>query len=76
MKKRVPNALFVKCPFCNYLIETTNSGRWCANCLVEYYITRDEEYIVFDTKRNKFALHRAIQAAGGLAMCKLEKPKK
>ena len=63
-KKCVPLAQFVKCPFCGYLVETTNPGQWCAGCLVEWYESRNGEWIVFDTKRNKFVLHRAIQAAG------------
>ena len=68
-QRRVPIGLFVKCPFCDYPVETTNPGQWCAGCLVEWYESRDGEFIVFDTERNKFALARAFAKAGGVRMC-------
>ena len=71
-QKRVPCRQFVLCPFCGYKETTDTHMAWCANCLIEWYISRDGEWVVFDDERQtpKFAWAKAFAAAGGASFGK------
>lgn len=60
--ERISN--WIRCPFCNFLVETSGPYQWCGNCCIEYYLT--PHFVIFDTDRNEFAFARAIQKGGGL----------
>lgn len=72
MKRRVMVGSFVTCPFCGYLVTIlmADNMSWCGSCRVEWYDSRDGDWIVFDNKRKtpKYAWAKAIAAAGGMSM--------
>lgn len=71
-QKRVSCGQFVNCPFCDYKIATDTTMTWCANCLTEWYISRDGEWAIFDDERQtpKFAWAKAFARAGGVSFGK------
>jgi hypothetical protein len=58
---------FVRCPFCDYLVEITNPAAWCANCYCEY--TVGSRWVMFDDEKAnpRFVLAKTIDKAGGVS---------
>jgi hypothetical protein len=56
------------CPFCGFATTWMSEMRWCGDCFVEWYPTRDGTGYIFDTLRKtpRFALAKAIGKAGGV----------
>lgn len=71
MKKRVTSSTrMFTCPFCGYRgIESSNPGRWCANCFVKYMVNTDGS-LSFDDKLRARSMGEAwaiaIAKSGGM----------
>lgn len=67
-KKRVARHQFVDCPFCGYSVETSNPGQWCASCFIEWYISKNGGFVIFDDTRKtpRFVWAKALARAGGV----------
>lgn len=69
-----PGESHTPCPFCGHLVTIllADNMPWCVGCRVEWYRSRDGERIIFDDRRKteRFALAKAMNAAGGVIIGK------
>jgi hypothetical protein len=73
MRKRVMIAgPFCRCPFCNWMVSTSQIYLWCSGCQVEYYKSKSGDFLVFDTelKRPEYVLPKILERGGGVAIGK------